>query len=110
MDIVFLIIVWCFVLYLVFGNQTKKKYKKGLSAMKSRDLDLAENYFQQIVKKHPEAKSKLEEIIFKRGLIAEESDDLNLAYDYFSSIQNKNTEAGKRLILIDLVKKKIYNK
>jgi TolA-binding protein len=56
MDIILLIIVWCFILYLVFGNQTKKKYKKGLAALKSRNMDLAENYFQQIIDKHPEAK------------------------------------------------------
>lgn len=101
MDIVIVLIVCGIILYVVFGNQTEKKYKKGLTALQSNDLDLAEQLFKEILEKHTEAKSKLDEITFKRGELSEKKGQLEKAYEYFSAIQKNNSDAAKKLIEID---------
>lgn len=101
MDIVILIIVLGLILFIIFGNQTKKNYKKGVNALCLGDLDLAEQFFRKISDKYPPAKTKLDTVTFKRGEIAEKAGNLNLAYDLFLSIQERYPDAVIKLIDID---------
>lgn len=104
MDIVIVIILCSIILYVVFGNQTEKKYKKGLAALQSNNLELAEQLFHDIYEKHTDAKNKLNEITFKRGELAEKAGQLEKAYEYFSTLQNNNPDAAKKLIEIDFAR------